>query len=198
MGPTLVNPCTRPHAPSARETGGTGPRAWRPQWTAYVSTSDGPLDSICGFGSIWIQLPVDASKSWSMFMARVFAISSIQDFIHSRISRPKFATVWLDGPCVLVRIQVGVHRRGVHCGPHARGPVPPARSIPTARRGRKHLEFSKIFMPRASCAFGARGRGHGSTSVRPTVDPSPMDPHLNPIKYTWADLINRGLREIRL
>ena len=30
--------------------------------------------------------------------------------------------------------------------------------------------------PRASRAFGARGRGHGSTNVGPTVDPSPMDP----------------------
>ena len=27
------------------------------------------------------------------------------------------------GLCMLDRIQVGVHRRGVHCGPHARGPL---------------------------------------------------------------------------
>ena len=38
--------------------------------------------------------------------------------------------------------------------------------------------------PRAPKAREARG--HGSTSVGPTVDPSPMDPHLIPIKHTWA------------
>ena len=37
------------------------------------------------------------------------------------------------GPCMLDRIQVGVHRRGVHCGPHACGPVPPASRAEGAR-----------------------------------------------------------------
>ena len=34
---------------------------------------------------------------------------------------------------MLDRIQVGVHTRGVHCGPHARGPVPPASRAEGAR-----------------------------------------------------------------
>ena len=51
------------------------------------------------------------------------------------------------GPCTLDRMQMEVHRRGVHCGPHNRGPVPPA-----------------------SRAEGVQGRGHGFTSVGPTVD----------------------------
>ena len=54
----------------------------------------------------------------------------------------------------LIRFRwLGFHRIGVHCGPHARGPVPPT-----------------------SRAEGAPGWGHVSTSVGPTVDPFPMYP----------------------
>ena len=59
---------------------------------------------------------------------------------------------------------------GVHCGPHARGPVPPA-----------------------SRAFGARGRGHGPTSVGPTVDP--LTPECPALEWGIVDPIaNRTLQ----
>ena len=40
--------------------------------------------------------------------------------------------------------------------------------------------------PRPRAPKAREARGHGSTSVGPTVDHSRMDPHLNPIKHTWA------------
>ena len=49
--------------------------------------------------------------------------------------------------------------------------------------------------PRPRAPKAREARGHGSKSVGPTVDPSPMDPHLNPIKHTWP---SRAVRLCRL
>ena len=68
---------------------------------------------------------------------------------------------------------------GVPCGPHARGPV-----------------------PRASRAKGARGRGHGSTSVGPTVDsygspaPPPESSIRGPKTFTRTFLFRIGIPKL--
>ena len=69
-------------------------------------------------------------------------------------------------PCTIDWIQVGGGGGfvGVHCGPHARGPVPPPLR-----------------------AVHPRSTGGAQVHERGAPQWTPMDPlHLNPVKHTWA------------